>query len=83
MEFQVSCFSQREGIRQGDSICHLIFILFAEYFDRYIYFMVKCQNLEIALKFQYGPTISYLMYADDPVIYCKANRIVARHFMPF
>ncbi|KAL3839320.1 hypothetical protein ACJIZ3_023911 [Penstemon smallii] len=61
------------GIRQGDPFSPYLFIIYTELLSR---FLIKEENngtfkgIKIA---RTCPTISHLLYADDLVIYCRAN----------
>jgi hypothetical protein len=70
-------FKPHMGIRQGDPLSPFLFILCVDVFSRMIT-NKQDQNLlnGIAIA-QTAPKISHLFFADDSIIFCKANKAEA------
>lgn len=67
------------GIWQGDPIVFLYFYFCVEYLVRYIYFMSTLKSSGIRIKLTKDSSIiSYLMFADDCLIFCRATEPAAR-----
>ncbi|OIT36177.1 hypothetical protein A4A49_16669 [Nicotiana attenuata] len=73
----VGFFSPQKGIRQGDPLCPFLFILAMEGLSKII---EKARQMQWIQGFNVGTnigniiTISHLLYADDTLIFCEANR---------
>lgn len=73
-------FSKPEsGIRQGNLISPYIFFIYTEYIGRY-HLRANVPKSGIGIKVaKNSPIVPYLMFTDDYVIFCKANRTIARN----
>ena len=69
-----SCFGPSRGIRQGDPLAPYIFVLAMEYLARTLHRECDCNNSKIGIKLTPGGTpIPFLSFADDTIIFAKAN----------
>ena len=67
------CIFPSRGLRQGDPLSPYLFLICAEGLTGLIGEAVRNKNLSgISISRGY-PTITHLLFADDCVIYCKAN----------
>jgi len=69
---QTECFSASRGIRQGDSLSPLLFLLVMEVFTRMI---EAASTAGLISGFSVDPanatmSISHLLFADDTIIFC-------------
>lgn len=65
-------FKPERGIRQVDLISPYIFIICAEYLDRYTHFIANIPKSSIVVKIaKNGPVIPYLIFVDDCMIFCE------------
>lgn len=70
------------GIRQGGLISSYIFIICVEYLGRYFIFMTNTPKTGSDIKVsENDPTIPYLMFSNDCLLFCKGNRKAARHIV--
>lgn len=73
-------FTPERGIRQDDPRSCYTFIICAEYLGIYINFMENQPKSGIFIKLNRDPpTIHFLMFADDCVTFCRANKTTARN----
>lgn len=79
---QLDWFKPSRGVRQGDSISLYIFVLCVERLSRVIGRAVENGEWRFIRLFRQGPTLSYLFFADDLVVFAKASveklRVVMR-----
>lgn len=67
------------GIRMG-TLCHLIFLLFAQNIWEDIFIQSHYPQNSISIKVaKDGPTIHFLMLADDCMMFCKASNTAAKN----
>ncbi|XP_026433883.1 uncharacterized protein LOC113331389 [Papaver somniferum] len=69
MEF----FSPTRGLRQGDSISPYLFILYMEGFSRLLSNAANQKIIKPVIPTKTGPAISHLLFADDCILFTKAN----------
>ena len=61
------------GIRQRDPLSPYLFLVVAEGLSSLIKKFVEDENLEGIVVCREGPKLSYLFFADDSLIFCKAT----------
>jgi hypothetical protein len=67
------------GIRQGDPISPYLFLLCAESLNSLIQQAVNTRVLTGVPTSKRGPRLSHLFFADDSMVFCKANSVEWRH----
>ncbi|XP_057426510.1 uncharacterized protein LOC130719933 [Lotus japonicus] len=74
-------FSPHRGLRQGDPVSPYLFILCAEVFAGLIDEQVAQNNIH-GIKIARGaPQISHLFFADDSLLFMRANLVEAEHVL--
>jgi hypothetical protein len=63
------------GIRQGDPILPYLFLLCSEALSSMLTQEESCGTLTGVLTSKSGPWISHLFFADDSLLFCKANHV--------
>lgn len=74
-------FKPKRGIRQGDPLSPYLFILCADMLSGLItkyHNQNKIHGITIAKD---APTLSHLFFADDSMVFCRANKSEARNLM--
>lgn len=66
-------FRPRRGLRQGDPISPYLFILCAEVFSHLIQMEVNRNSIQGVRICKGAPSVSHLLFADDSIIFCRAN----------
>lgn len=75
-----SSFVPESDIRQGHSLSPYIFIIFVEYLGRYIHFLTSQQRSSVGTRLDKDThNISYLMFVDDCIIFCRTTTSAARN----
>ena len=73
----VGFFGNSRGLRQGDPLSPLLFLLIMEVLSR---ILKKTEDCGLLHGFLVGPTnsigvcISHLLFADDAILFCDASR---------
>lgn len=67
--FKPSC-----GLHQGDPVSPFLFILRAEVLSRLFAQVESCGNMHGIKVARQAPTISHLLFADDLIVFVRANR---------
>ena len=69
------CIVPTRGLRQGDPLSPYLFLLCAEGFSALINEATRCQQLNGISINRGAPKISHLFFADDSLLFCKANGV--------
>ncbi|PKA62829.1 5'-3' exoribonuclease 2 [Apostasia shenzhenica] len=70
---QADFFKSIRGFRQGDAICHTLFIIAAEYLSRGLNNLIN-NYTSISYHFQSPIRVSHLAFADDCIIFCNGTK---------
>lgn len=76
--YSPSFFGLKRGFRQEDPLCPFIFIICSKFMSRLLFHKVARGRLNWIKVIQKALAISWLIYADDIVISCLANKINAQ-----
>ena len=68
------CFTPTRGIRQGDPISPYLFLLAAEGLSCLLKSRTQSSNLSGISVSASAPMVSHLLFADDSLLFFKANR---------
>ncbi|XP_027088449.1 uncharacterized protein [Coffea arabica] len=61
------------GIRQGDPLSPYLFLICSEGFSSLLKRATQTRNMAGMKISRHGPSITHLLFADDSLIFCKAN----------
>ena len=75
------CIVLTKGLRQGDPLSPYLFFLCVEGFSALINEATRCQQLNGISISRGAPKISHLFFADDSLLFCKANGIECNKLM--
>ena len=70
---QIRDFHPRKGLPQGDPLSPYLFVLCMERLSNLIFGRVNCGEWKGITAFVKGPEISHLFFADDLLLFVKAN----------
>lgn len=73
MTLLLVCSPPLRGIRQGDPLSPFLFAVHMETLSGPLIFEESQQNFKGIKIARTSPSISHLLYADDLVVYCRAN----------
>jgi len=68
--------SSSRGLRQGDPLSPLLFVLVMEVLSRMLSATVESRRLSgfsVGSKYQEDMLVSHLLFADDTLIFCEPN----------
>lgn len=71
-------FTPGKGLRQGDPLSPFLFIICTEILTRLINSEKCCENVHGIKISKNAPAITHLMYADDTLLMCRANKAEAQ-----
>nr|XP_027100870.1 uncharacterized protein LOC113719906 [Coffea arabica] len=73
--------SPERGIRQGDPLSPYLFLICSEGFSNLLRRAEESKRIEGLKISRQGPVLTHLFFADDSIIFCKANKEVAGEIM--
>ncbi|XP_026437406.1 uncharacterized protein LOC113335597 [Papaver somniferum] len=76
-----SSFSPTRGIRQGDPFSPYLFILAMEAFSRQLHHFENTIQLTGMKISRSAPKINHLLFADDCLLFCKANLVQTNNLL--
>jgi hypothetical protein len=77
----VGLFSPSRGIRQGDPISPYLFLICAEVFSSLLLKAEKRGVITGVPTSPRGPSLNHLFFADDSLLFCKANSVEWRRLL--
>lgn len=78
---QTNFFPAKRGLRQGDSISLLLFVLYMDKLSSIITNEINLDHWKLIMITKEGPSISHLMFADDILLFGEATKNQANCMM--
>lgn len=78
-----SLFQSTRGLKQGDPLSPLLFILLTEALSRGIKALIQHGSFAPFALPRGSPIVSHLCFADDLIVFTKGNRATLRHLLDF
>uniref|UniRef100_A0A803Q8I6 Reverse transcriptase domain-containing protein n=1 Tax=Cannabis sativa TaxID=3483 RepID=A0A803Q8I6_CANSA len=74
---EVGYVKPTRGLRQGDPLSPYLFLIYSEGLSRLLQHEESTQNLKGLRLTRHAPSVSYLLFADDSLLFCEATNSTA------